>query len=276
MSKLCYKCNTERSIDQYGKLKSSPDGLRYDCKICRKQYREQNKESITLKMKEYYNNNKSNLLVKNKEYRLINKNNIQHQRKEYRNRDEIKTHIKQKQKEYLPIRKEKIKTRRQTDLNFKVSEILRSKIHKFLKNQSTSFINLIECDLEFFKQWIEFRFEESMNWDNLGTVWQLDHIIPLSVFDMNNEFDTKICFHWTNFQPLFSNENRSKSNKLQLHYYFNNIVNVCRFNSVYSKCLGYQAVNESLQWLRSKLRYGKNPQHEVANATEIGNQQPSL
>ena len=68
----------------------------------------------------------------------------------------------------------------------------------------------------------------------------------------------------------------SKSNKIQLHYYFNTIVNVFRFNSVYNKCLGYQAVSESLQWLRSKLRYGKNPQHEVAVATEIGNQQPSL
>jgi hypothetical protein len=48
------------------------------------------------------------------------------------------------------------------------------------------------------------------------------------------------------------------------------------FKSVYTNYLGYQAVNESLQWLRSKLRYGKNPQHEVAIATEIGNQQPSL
>ena len=276
MSKVCSKCKLAQPIELFGKLKSSSDGLRYDCKICRKEYREQNKDHITLKLREYYSNNKSTQLIKNKEYRLLHADNIKRQRKEYRNREEIKAHIKHKQQEYLPIRKEKIKLRRQTDLNFKISEVLRSKIHKFLKNQPTSFIQLIECDLDFFKKWVEFRFEESMNWENFGSVWQLDHIIPLTAFDMGNDSNKRVCFHWTNFQPLFSNENRTKSNNIQLHYYFNNIVNVCRFNSVYTNYLGYQAVNESLQWLRSKLRYGKNPQHEVAIATEIGNQQPSL
>ena len=41
--------------------------------------------------------------------------------------------------------------------------------------------------------------------------------------------------------------------------------------------LGYQTVNESLQWLRLELRYGKNPPYEdVITTSEIGNPQPSL
>ena len=42
--------------------------------------------------------------------------------------------------------------------------------------------------------------------------------------------------------------------------------------------LGYQAVNESLQWLRVALRYGKNPPYEDTrtSVSEIGNPQPSL
>ena len=64
--------------------------------------------------------------------------------------------------------------------------------------------------------------------------------------------------------------------------YFNNIVNVNRFNKKYKQFLGYQTVNESLQWLKKKdFRYGNNAPYdnvfdENQNAFEIGNPQPSL
>ena len=276
MSKVCCKCKELRPSDLFGKLTSSPDGLRYDCKVCRKLYREKNVVAIRKKLNEYYCANKDELLAKNKEYRLTHKNVIYEQRREYRNREEVKAHNKQKQKEYLPIRKQHIKERRQTDLNFQIKEVLRSKIHKFLKAQTTSYTNLIGCELEFFKKWIEFRFSSNMNWENFGKVWQIDHIIPINSFDLTNPNDRQICFHWTNLQPLDSYENRQKSDKIILHYYLNNIVNVFRFcKTDYSGC---QVLNESLKWLRCKLRYGENPTYDVAseNATEIDNQQPSL
>jgi hypothetical protein len=274
---MCCKCKKEQSIEQFGKLKSSKDGLRYDCKTCRKEYRAQNRDTINAKLCDYYKANRDDLLVRNKQYREQNKDAINQQRKEYRNREVVKEHIKEKQKEYLPIRKEKIKERRKTDLNFQIQEVVKNKIHKFLKNRKTSYAELIGCDLEFFKKWMEYRFDETMCWENFGKRWQIDHILPLSLFDMTNELDKKVCFHWTNLQPLSSTENRSKSNKLQLHYYFNNIVSVFRFNSVKRDYLGYQTVNESLQWLRTKLRKGENaPYNSAQKADEIDNQQPSL
>jgi len=48
-----------------------------------------------------------------------------------------------------------------------------------------------------------------------------------------------------------------------------------RFNQKNRKFLGYQAINESLWWLRIELRYGKNPSHEDVKTSEIGNPQPS-
>jgi hypothetical protein len=128
-----------------------------------------------------------------------------------------------------------------------------------LKNQNTSYFSKLGCDLAFFKKWIEFQFVGNMNWSNLGKVWQLDHILPISKFDFSKENEIQLCFHWTNLQPLSSNENRSKSNKIELHYYFNNLVNVNRFNTFNKQYLGYQNLNESLSWLRTKLRYGENP-----------------
>ena len=40
--------------------------------------------------------------------------------------------------------------------------------------------------------------------------------------------------------------------------------------------MGYQTVNESLQWLRLELRYGKNAPDDYTKVYEIGNPQPSL
>ena len=275
MSKNCCKCKVEKVLECYGKLSKSPDGLRYDCSDCRKEYRSKIKDHVKEKNQLYYEKNKEILLVKNKIYREENKDTINSQRKEYRNREEIKIHNKEKQKEYLPIRKIKIQERRKSDLNFKMSEILRSKIHKMLKNQKTSYANLIGCDVDFLKKWLEFRFTEEMNWNNFGSIWQIDHILPINGFNFTNELDKRVCFHWTNLQPLTSIENRQKSDKLLLHYYFNNIVNIHRFNKIQKKYLGYQTLNESLKWLRLELRYGKNPPYEVAT-TEIDNPQPSL
>lgn len=275
--KQCYICKLEKSVDCFGKLKKSRDGLRYDCKDCRTKYNIQNRFSIKERNQKYYEEKKDNILSKNKIYRKEHKTEISEQRKEYRNREENQVRIKKKNKEYLPIRKMKIKERRKTDLNFKLGEILRSKLHKILRNQNTSHTKYLGCDVDWLKKWFEFRFDASMNWENLGSYWQIDHILPIHRFDFSKETDIKICFHWTNLQPLTALENRQKSDKLLLHYYFNNIVNINRFNIKNAQYLGYQALNESLKWLRIELGYGKNPSYDdVSKTSEIGNPQPSL
>jgi hypothetical protein len=276
--KQCCKCKLICELLNFGKLKSSSDGYRYDCNNCRKLYREQNKEKIKQTQKKYYENNKNVLLEKNKKYRIYNNIQINEQRKEYRNLPEIKEHIKRKNKEYLPIKKMKIKLRRRTDKDFQLSEVLRSKVHKMIKGLPTSYRNIIGCDNEFLKKWIEFRFDEKMNWDNLGIYWQIDHILPINAFKFNEDKYIKICFNWTNLQPLKCFDNKSKSDKLELHHYFNNIVNINRFNKINNQFLGYEAINESLLWLRLELRYRKNPPYEEAQktASKMDNQQPSL
>jgi hypothetical protein len=276
--KTCYKCKLSQEKTNFGKLKSSKDGYRYDCNCCRKKYRKNNMQIIKEKQSKYYERNKLVLLAKNKKYRETNISTINNQRQQYRNRPEIKKHIHQKNKEYLPIKKEKIKKLRQTNLNFKISEIIRSKVHKMIKNKTTSYQNIIGCDIFTLKKWIEFRFDNNMNWNNLGLYWQIDHILPINSFDFNNQYEQNICFHWTNLQPLKSDINRQKSDKLELHYYFNNIVNVIRFNSKYKNFLGYQTLRESIKWLRIKTSGMVISPHMKcinSNTLEMDNPQPS-
>lgn len=64
MEKICCKCKQILNVVNFGKLKTSPDGLRYDCKFCRKNYREKNKEEIKQKQQSYYLENKNTLIEK--------------------------------------------------------------------------------------------------------------------------------------------------------------------------------------------------------------------
>ena len=58
-----------------------------------------------------------------------------------------------------------------------------------------------------------------MNWENMGTKpdgtrgWEIDHRRPCASFDLNNEDEKYMCFHWTNLQPLWHEDNNSKRDK---------------------------------------------------------------
>jgi hypothetical protein len=280
MEKPCYKCKVIQPLTAFGKLASSKDGHRYDCGGCRKAYRLENKKHIAEKNSKYYAENVEKFSIASKQYRETHIVEIYEQRKSYRNRPDKKVHIANKNREYLPIRKESIKRKRKEDPDYRLQEILRSKIHKMIntERESTSYADLIGCDVNFLRSWLEFRFDETMSWQNLGDVWQIDHILPISRFHFDNDHDKRVCFHWTNLQPLASFENRSKSNKLQLHYFFNNIVNINRFHkNGNNQYLGYQAVGESLRWLRATTSgMVKTPLDEGRKMRpEIGNPQPS-
>jgi hypothetical protein len=61
---------------------------------------------------------------------------------------------------------------------------------------------------------LEKQFKEGMNWENQGTVWHIDHIIPISFFHLEDPTEQYLAFHYGNLQPLFKEENQSKSDKI--------------------------------------------------------------
>lgn len=104
--------------------------------------------------------------------------------------------------------------RMKEDINFRLAHNLRARLRRALKNNSkiSSVIKDLGCTLDELKQYLESKFQSGMTWDNYGK-WHIDHIIPLSSFDLNNpELFTKAC-HYLNLQPMWAKENQSKSNK---------------------------------------------------------------
>lgn len=47
-----------------------------------------------------------------------------------------------------------------------------------------------------------------------GKIFNIDHIIPQSKFNLNCSYHRKLCFNYTNLQILTSKENLKKSNKI--------------------------------------------------------------
>ena len=62
---------------------------------------------------------------------------------------------------------------------------------------------------------LEQQFEPGMTWDNYGTAWVIDHIIPVASFK-NLDTDELEWFqmnHWSNLCPLWKEENAEKGDE---------------------------------------------------------------
>jgi hypothetical protein len=70
-------------------------------------------------------------------------------------------------------------------------------------------IDYLGCSIEFFVNHIQKQFVEGMTWNNI----HLDHIRPVSSFNLEEEKEFLLCANWKNFQPLFAKDNLEKSNK---------------------------------------------------------------
>lgn len=153
--------------------------------------------------KSYYNN----LTEESKEKRRI-------YAKKLRDKDTKKANAKVREwrKNNPNYKKERLKN----DLNFRLTENLRSRLYKALKgfSKSKSTKELIGCSIEELKIHIESQFTKGMTWENYGK-WHIDHIKPCSLFNLTLKEEQEKCFHFTNLQPLWEEDNLRKSNKYE-------------------------------------------------------------
>jgi hypothetical protein len=76
------------------------------------------------------------------------------------------------------------------------------------------FSKLIGCTTAQLASHLESKFKRGMTWENYGTHWHVDHIIPCAAFDHANPDQARQCWHFTNLAPLEAKKNLAKSDKI--------------------------------------------------------------
>ena len=69
---------------------------------------------------------------------------------------------------------------------------------------------LFRSNIQYLREWFEFNFTSEMNWENYGTYWSIDHIIPACKFDLSIEDEKFKCCNWSNLMPVTIKYNSSK------------------------------------------------------------------
>ena len=83
----------------------------------------------------------------------------------------------------------------------------------------------VGCSFEEARRRIESQFTRGMTWENYGSFWTLDHIVPLSSFDLTDARQRMFVNHISNLRPLNAKENIRKGNKIPDAHQFDLVAN---------------------------------------------------
>jgi hypothetical protein len=114
--------------------------------------------------------------------------------------------------------KEAERKRKIIDPGFKVMCNLRHRFKEIMasckRGKGDGFSRLTGCTTKQLAAHLSSQFKRGMTWDNYGTRWHVDHILPCASFDHTDPRQQAQCWHWTNLQPLEAKKNMAKSDTI--------------------------------------------------------------
>lgn len=215
MKKECSKCHQTKELNKFYKRKDRLSGRSWCgecCRLVRRIYHTNNREKCNKTNQEYKNQNKNKIAEYMRSYKKEHAEKIALQRACYRLKNKDKT------KQYKINNRNKIRDwerrRRKEKPEIRILQSLRTRLRIALKGnqKSNTTLKLVGCSPQQLKTCLESKFKPNMNWSNYGE-WHIDHIKPCVNFDLTDSEQQKICFHYSNLQPLWAIENLSKGRK---------------------------------------------------------------
>ena len=204
-TKKCSKCLKSKQFSDFYKKRGGKFGVEGRCKECRSKidfiYTRENQDKVKQSRKRHYKSNLQKVKAKQAIYRT-------------KNREKLRLYY----RKFDKLNRNKITSRERrryaSDPNFKLKKNLRNRIRLALQNtaKQTSTDLLLGASTKQVRQHIESQFQSGMTWDNYGE-WHIDHRLPCASFDLSNPDEQKVCFHYTNLQPLWAKDNLSKGAK---------------------------------------------------------------
>jgi len=223
-TKCCSRCNENKEFDKFIKKRNI-------CRECSNKWAKIARHkrhilSITnneTKVCNVCNQEKSLAdLIKN---RFLCKDcNNKNYREKYKTNEEFrkKVMLKDKNKNRV-VANESQRKRYNNNPIYKFIQVQRSRISIALNNKQKHTIEYLGCDSEQYFNWLEYNFDEINNFDNYGKLWHIDHVIPIHLFNLNNEDEQMLAFNWRNTMPLSCQENLKKGtnicvSQIEQHY----------------------------------------------------------
>jgi hypothetical protein len=180
---MCKSCRNAKLRDNYANLNTTVEDLK--CNTCQ----------IVKPINAFYKRRKICIDCDN-----IKRRNRYATNEEYRNRVNKASIICRKGKQPSP--------------SIRVRRSVVSSVHRCLGSKSKRTKEYIGCSNQEYINWLSYN-NNNYTIDNHGKEWHIDHVIPLSRFDIvNNENDKRIAFNWRNTMALSVQENLKKSNKI--------------------------------------------------------------
>lgn len=136
-----------------------------------------------------------------------------------KNKDKILASSKAYRQTHRDMVNERSKRKRIGCRQFAVSNRLRHRVYMAVRKADArkrlKTLVMTGCSVQFLCGWLESQFTDGMSWQNMGQ-WHIDHIIPCAAFDMTDESQQLVAFHYTNLRPLWGKENSAKRDRLPM------------------------------------------------------------
>jgi hypothetical protein len=103
--------------------------------------------------------------------------------------------------------------RRRLEPQYRLADSLRNRLNRAIHGsyRGGSAVRDLGCTIPELINYLESKFQPGMNWANWGIKgWHIDHIKPLSSFNLSDPEQVRIACHYTNLQPLWATDNLSK------------------------------------------------------------------
>jgi hypothetical protein len=198
-----------------------------------REYYAKNRDKELERHKQYVEANREHLLEYSRAYEakperkarksaLEQTEKIKAMRRAYRTINPRTEYHRRHEQNYHERRKELHAEKQKTDIQYRLRRTLRARLKNAIKNnwKSGSSIEQLGCSINGLRAFLEAQFEPGMSWENFGRLdktghtWQIDHLHPLSSFDLTNLDQLKVACHFSNLMPLWALDNRRKGTRI--------------------------------------------------------------
>jgi len=180
-----------------------------------KKWYQKNKERLRKKSLQYHYDNRDKVLKRMADYNKKHKKKHRKIAREYyyKHREKMINAAAGYAKKNREKINNRIKNKIKSDPTYKLKLTLQSRTSAALtKYSSSAFEEFLGCTIQEARKHLESLFKPGMTWLNHGK-WHIDHIKPVSSFNLRKKDQIYRCFNYKNLQPLWAKENLSKGAK---------------------------------------------------------------